>query len=584
MLIRKHWKLPYLLRALGDTAYTQWVRPLRSLPVEALIAAPAALAGYIADQPAFLAKPTLHLAVLGTALDAADGGAWWSIIGSLLGKPADWCQCYVFHHDDGDLSMQIRPPALVKTHVHVAKGDLRDLGNLPTGIDLAFLPVSTPNVLDLLLGSENHLWPLLNAGTALIAGFTHDHEVSLHSALGKVFGLELAQHQNRFITESLPIQTLVIATGTEPPDLERRINDAEWLASAADVIAEVCADNLLGNQQPDAFTTWGTEALIKSSADSTDTYIALPRQYAVRRRTGVVYLVQNDLAIGDGYPGRLPPEAFADLPPDATWASRIAWAAAAWRSGVGKMVNSTLGGAIEAAGFDRPNKEQMRDLMTRLGVDGQHIDAISDALGGGEHYGPTQRERQVLDRLKAGDAPGLLKLLEEDKALLTTMDETRLPLLTAAGRRGMLDVMRRMLALGTPVDIRDGDGRTAMAELATTGRSVESVKMLLDAGANPNAVDTRGWTALLLALKTGRWENAMLLLDRGADPTICNIVGLSAVAFVRGDYPRELEQEATDLMRQLTGFDVAKAQKQAGIIDDAPEIPSGLRERILSTR
>lgn len=584
MMIRKHWKLSFILRALGDSDYCQWVRPLRSLPVEARIAAPAALADYIANQPELLDKPTLRLVVLGSALDASDDGAWWSTIGTLLGKSADWCQCLIVHHDDrGGLDLRVRPPSLVKTHVHVTQGGLSDVRCLPSKIDIALLPVSNPDVLTILLGNEeNNLWPFLNADAAIITGLCHANEVALYCTLGEIFGLELKEHTNSFLADELPIQTLVIAKGKQQTDWERRARDADLLATASDVIAEVCVGNDLGGSRPDAFKVWGMEGLIKSSADGTDTFITLPRKYAVRRRTGVIYPIQDDLVIGDGFAGKLPPEAMADLPLDADWASRVAWAASAWRSGVGDMINTTLGGAMEAAGLEMPTKEGVLDLMARIGLEGEKIDALAEVLDGGGYYAPSRQERLVLDRLRDGDAAGLLNLLEANKALLTTMDETRLPLLSAVGRRGMHGVMQRMLELGTPVNIRDGGGRTALAELATTGRSIESVKMLLDAGADPDVADSKGWTALLLAVKTSRWENAHLLLDRGADPMIPNFLGLSAVGLAEGALPSEFEVKTSELLLLNCGFDLGKALKANNVIDNAQDIPPDLLSRLLS--
>ena len=53
---------------------------------------------------------------------------------------------------------------------------------------------------------------------------------------------------------------------------------------------------------------------------------------------------------------------------------------------------------------------------------------------------------------------------------------------------------------------------------AVQERSIEMVTLLLDRGADPNARDTRGFTALHRAAELGELRIVQLLLDRGAYP------------------------------------------------------------------
>jgi len=87
--------------------------------------------------------------------------------------------------------------------------------------------------------------------------------------------------------------------------------------------------------------------------------------------------------------------------------------------------------------------------------------------------------------------------------------------LTSAAFRGDAAQVKTLLAT-TSADTA-ADGWTPLIWAARGGR-VEVMALLLDAGADPNRLDSRrGWTPLMHALHTAHGDAASLLLARGAD-------------------------------------------------------------------
>lgn len=59
--------------------------------------------------------------------------------------------------------------------------------------------------------------------------------------------------------------------------------------------------------------------------------------------------------------------------------------------------------------------------------------------------------------------------------------------------------------------------------------SPECVKMLLDAGADPNALDDKGKTPLHVAAQTGGKRSITILLDYGTDVNATTVYGVTAL-------------------------------------------------------
>jgi hypothetical protein len=89
------------------------------------------------------------------------------------------------------------------------------------------------------------------------------------------------------------------------------------------------------------------------------------------------------------------------------------------------------------------------------------------------------------------------------------------PLMTAAGS-GRHEALRLLLAAkGAEINAQDDTGATALVHAARRGQT-ESARILLDAGANVNAPDKHGRTALMYAARNGYPACTALLLARRA--------------------------------------------------------------------
>ena len=103
------------------------------------------------------------------------------------------------------------------------------------------------------------------------------------------------------------------------------------------------------------------------------------------------------------------------------------------------------------------------------------------------------------------------------------MTLTATTLLDAAAH-GDLASVQQALAAGTDIDTRDAHGRTALL-LAASATHVDVARVLVEHGADPNAMDDRHDTPWLVTGVTGSVAMGEVLLAAGADLTIRNRYG-----------------------------------------------------------
>ena len=91
-------------------------------------------------------------------------------------------------------------------------------------------------------------------------------------------------------------------------------------------------------------------------------------------------------------------------------------------------------------------------------------------------------------------------------------------------RLPMIDII---IAAGADINAVDKDGWTALTWASWSGLNAVAAK-LIDLGADLKVVDKKGNTALMVASQTGHNEIVKLLLTKGADRTAQNVNGKTA--------------------------------------------------------
>ena len=89
--------------------------------------------------------------------------------------------------------------------------------------------------------------------------------------------------------------------------------------------------------------------------------------------------------------------------------------------------------------------------------------------------------------------------------------------LGAAAERGMVGMVRRLIALGADVDGKPSSGWPPLLS-ALTNRKQVAARTLIEAGADPNTCGDGRINVLTTAAEEGFTELCALLLERGADP------------------------------------------------------------------
>ncbi|KAI6749471.1 hypothetical protein HG530_014885 [Fusarium avenaceum] len=125
----------------------------------------------------------------------------------------------------------------------------------------------------------------------------------------------------------------------------------------------------------------------------------------------------------------------------------------------------------------------------------------------------------------------------------------------AAASKGEEAIFKRLLDAKVDVTVMGGEYMSTPLTYAAIYLPTDSIRLILDAGADINHVDNEGDTALIVTAGLGDHETVRLLLDYGADVLVQNNEGLNALskalAADRSVCVKMLVEHVSDLMEAM---------------------------------
>ncbi len=159
-----------------------------------------------------------------------------------------------------------------------------------------------------------------------------------------------------------------------------------------------------------------------------------------------------------------------------------------------------------------------------------------------------KRRVDTLDIFEAaafGDLDRLSELLNDEPSLVNSYSGDGFTALHFAAFFGRHEAAALLIERGAEVDAFGRGWMTGTAMHSAVSRlHADVVRILLDAGANPNVRQSAGWTPLHAAAMNGDLTSVELLLAAGADPTATNEEGRSVT-----DLANESDDATADRIR-----------------------------------
>ena len=158
-------------------------------------------------------------------------------------------------------------------------------------------------------------------------------------------------------------------------------------------------------------------------------------------------------------------------------------------------------------------------MQARYGFRPEIVELLRHAVG----------ELDVFEAATLGDVPRLHALLANDPGLAKSFSSDGFTALQLAAFFGQPASVEALLQYAPDVNaVSHNPMKVAVINAAAASRNLEIVKLVLAAGANPNAQQQAGYAALHEAAANNNVELAKALLNAGADPGVRTDAGLTA--------------------------------------------------------
>jgi ankyrin repeat protein len=163
-------------------------------------------------------------------------------------------------------------------------------------------------------------------------------------------------------------------------------------------------------------------------------------------------------------------------------------------------------------------------MQARYGFRPEIVELLRNAVG----------DLDVFEAAALGDVPRLHALLANDPGLANSFSSDGFTALHLAAFFGQPAAVEALLHYAPDVNaVSRNPMKVAVINAAAASRNLEVVKLVLQAGANPDAQQQAGYTALHEAAVNNNAELAKALLSAAADPRIRSDAGQTAAEMAR---------------------------------------------------
>ncbi len=126
----------------------------------------------------------------------------------------------------------------------------------------------------------------------------------------------------------------------------------------------------------------------------------------------------------------------------------------------------------------------------------------------------------LFDAVCSGDFKTASALLEQDESMVSATNNAGICPTELAASLGHSDILKLLLDKGASVDVLDVHNKMTLLHLAALANKTNTVRLLIQRGADLEARDRYGFTALHWAAMQGATETATLLLENKANPNV----------------------------------------------------------------
>ena len=186
--------------------------------------------------------------------------------------------------------------------------------------------------------------------------------------------------------------------------------------------------------------------------------------------------------------------------------------------------------------------------------------------------GENEASDALAEAIESCDADGIREAVAQGASLAVLPDSSSSPLTAALfqfDEPGWKECVETLLELGCPVDGDKGEPPLVecVAHYIDEPDALRAAQLLVAHGADVNAVNREGTTALFESVTNRNIELVRLLLQHGADPTIKDLNGESALDWLQKRYDEETgfrrQAEYAELLSLLTGKAIAKPEAES---------------------